>query len=269
METYYKRYLKKFEDKKEREEKKKRKEEEEKRKNESKSATVREITEEEFERRKQEENRQQQRSQTIDLNSTNQTNNSDVEMKSESDENKVADGKVIPGPGNGRILDKYSWTQHDIKEININIPIPSNIRGKDVIFKYDSKNVCIQIKGQEPIIQGEFCNPIKPDSLLWSVEEVKNGKAISVTFEKLDNMKWWDCLVKGETPIDTSKINPEPSKISDIEDPEMKAQIEKMMFDTRQKQMGLPTSDDLKKNEMLSQFMKAHPEMDFSKCKFG
>jgi len=49
----------------------------------------------------------------------------------------------------------------------------------------------------------------------------------------------------------------------------MKAQIEKLMFDTQQKAQGLPGSDEMKNRDMMSNFMKAHPEMDFSKAKFG
>ena len=56
---------------------------------------------------------------------------------------------------------------------------------------------------------------------------------------------------------------------SDIKDPELKAQVEKMMFDTRQKQMGKPTSDILQKCPQIEDFMKAHPEMDFSHAKFS
>ena len=189
--------------------------------------------------------------------------------KEEEDEDKVKEGHVLPNKEKGQTLEKYSWGKMDIKEISINIPIPKEIRGKDMDIKWDEKKLYVAIKGKEPIINGELFGAIDSDSLIWTVDEDNKGKNVIITFEKREQT-WWESVIKGDkVKVDTGKISPEASSLSDIKDPELKAQVEKMMFDTRQKQMGKPTSDILQKCPQIEDFMKAHPEMDFSHAKFG
>jgi len=129
----------------------------------------------------------------------------------------------------------------------------------------------VGLKNQAAIIDADWQERIKADDSIWTLEDSskKDGtRVIHLALFKTPNQNhWWDCVVKGDPKIDTTKIDPEPSNLSDL-DGETRSTVEKMMYDQRQKQMGKPTSDEQSKADKLKDFMKAHPEMDFSKCKF-
>ncbi|KAJ5759032.1 Nuclear movement protein nudC [Penicillium odoratum] len=163
----------------------------------------------------------------------------------------------------------YQWTQ-TIRDLDVTAPIPANIKGRDMEVVLTKSKIRVAIKGQDPIIEGDFPHNILVDESSWTLETTSKppGKEVSIHLDKVNKVEWWPHVVKGAPKIDVTKITPENSSLSDL-DGETRAMVEKMMYDQRQKEAGGLTSDEQKKKELLEKFKADHPEMDFSNAQIS
>lgn len=173
-------------------------------------------------------------------------------------------GKLKPNAGNGANHATYSWTQ-TLVDAEVRVPLHAAVTKRDLIVDIKKLALRVGVKGQPDILNGTLPAAVHPDECTWLLED---GKTIVITLDKVDKVKWWPHIITSEPEINTRKVSPENSKLSDL-DGETRGMVEKMMYDQRQKEMGLPTSEEQKKQDMLKKFMAAHPEMDFSNAKMS
>ena len=174
-----------------------------------------------------------------------------------------------PNAGNGADLAAYSWTQ-TLAELVVTIPLAGSgpggrLRAADCDVAITRTRLRAGAKGGPPTLDGPLAAPVQADECVWSVVD---GRALELTLAKVDAMRWWGSVVEGGPAIDTAAVEPESSKLGDL-DGETRATVEKMMWDQRQKALGLPTSEEAARADALRKFMAAHPEMDFSQAKIG
>jgi hypothetical protein len=156
----------------------------------------------------------------------------------------------------------YSWKQ-TLMEVDIVVhSLPKGIKSRQVDVEIKKNFIKVGLKGEEPVMRGELSRAIKVEESTWLI----NDGQLSIHLEKVNKSEWWPNVIATDPAIDTTKIQPENSKLSDL-DGETRAMVEKMMFDQRQKAAGKPSSEEMKKMEMLEKFKAQHPEMDFSQMK--
>jgi len=180
------------------------------------------------------------------------------------DEKEEEESKEPPPLGNGGKTDKYTWTQ-TLSTLEVFVDLRPGLKAKQIVCDIGGETLKVGIKGEPLLLDGKMHSKVKTDDCMWTLLD---NKCVQITIEKFDNMKWWSCVMQGDGEIDTKKIVPENSKLSDL-DGETRMTVEKMMYDQRQKAAGKPSSDQEKQHDLLEKFKSAHPEMDFSKAKIN
>ena len=205
-------------------------------------------------------------SQITDPDTSDMKTTTSDELRSDKD-TEEKESRPPPPVGNGGTVDgKYTWTQI-LSEVVITVPVPSNTRGKDLIVVISKQHLKVALRSEPnaPIVDDPLTKPIICDDSFWTVED--NCRLV-LNLQKLNQMEWWESVCTNDPKIDVRAIQPENSSLSDL-DGDTRQTVEKMMFDQRQKAMGLPTIDEQQKFDVLEKFKKQHPELDFSNAKIS
>ena len=162
------------------------------------------------------------------------------------------EGQQIP-VGNGGVAETHAWTQ-TIAELTVTVDAPPGTRAKDVACKITPTSVSLKIRGSDVALEGALADRVNADDSMWTIDHGDDGSSsVVLTLEK-SRETWWRSVLKDapkRDEIDATKVD--STKKMDEYDEKTQGAIRKIMFDQKQKQKGLPTSDELKMDSILDQ----------------
>ena len=112
-------------------------------------------------------------------------------------------------------------------------PLPTGTKANMLDVKIGINNLKIAYKNkpnEAPLLEGKWHKKINSSESFWNIEREGDKSTMNITIEKYEGKNWWNCLLQGDIEIDTQKVEPENSKLSDL-DGETRSTVEKMMYD--------------------------------------
>jgi cyclophilin family peptidyl-prolyl cis-trans isomerase len=101
----------------------------------------------------------------------------------------------------------YRWSQES-GELKVFVPIPANIKSKDLNYSLAPRKLTIGVKGQPPVIDEPLTNTVNVDDSLWEIDTVDGERCVVLTLIKAEKYKSWEYLVPSEdVPPDTTITN--------------------------------------------------------------
>jgi len=160
---------------------------------------------------------------------------------------------------NGGRTERYTWEQ-TLNDVTLAVPVPEGTRARDVVCVIKKGALSLKLRGTEAsLVEGRYpCDArngvevwetVRVDDCTWSLGKLADGSlAVNLYLEK-SRESWWKSAIEGDEVIDTTKVDSSRS-VYDY-DGETQGAIRKILFDQAQQRKGLPSSDELKNEEML------------------
>ena len=143
---------------------------------------------------------------------------SPFDVKDDDDDENADPTQLKPNTGNGANFENYSWTQ-TLKELEIRIPFDNlsnqniKLKSRDFSIKITKNKLIAGLKNKTPILDGKLPHPIKEEDSTWTLD----NNVLTISMEKIDQQNWWKSVVVGELEINTRKVKPENSNLSDLD----------------------------------------------------
>ena len=193
-----------------------------------------------------------------------------VDKKSKADKDDDSELKRLqtiyqanPDSYNGAIRDKYSWSQ-EMYDVDVRVRLPDYVTSANQCYvTITKKHLKVSVKDPsggkfENIVDGELLYEVKCDASMWSlcnaIPKAGEYRHVYINLEKIEEL-WWDALLVGEQKISLNNIS--CVKSMDDVDEESKGKLQEMVFNERQKKLGLPQSHQIKMEPKLRKMWDA------------